>query len=108
MNLPEKILNALNKHGKCQDDISYIVYALGNTLQSLKHYCCTLQNFFDITKSIQTPFDLNWYFEIKIVGDDFWLTFDNQGELIFHQAPVPPLYRRLRESEITKNIEDFV
>ncbi len=88
--IPETIYYHLERHGKSKDDVRYISYCTGKCLKTRKTFYCSLEDFCKVTENIHWPFDLVWAFEIKIVGDRWWFTYDYHGDWSFHEIPRQP------------------
>ena len=107
MNVNNYIVQTLDKYNLITDDVSYVSYIQGYTFSSIKRYCCSIHSFMESTKNVNSVFDLNWPFEIKIVGNDFWLNYDNSGQLIMHKYPSrPSIYKRPLTIDIVRSILD--
>ena len=78
--ISKSIISVLDRNGKTQQDVQYVIYALGKSLSTRSLYCCNFQNFSSATANATSGFDLNWPFEIKIVGIDFWISFDYRND----------------------------
>jgi len=102
--IKKEIINTLKGVNKTLEDIEYVSYALAQPdYVHVDYFRCDISDFLSATAYATSPFDINLPFEIAIVGDGFWLTYDYHGGWNLHIAPIKPMvYRRPLPSELLK------
>ena len=98
---------AIKEYGKNISDIKYVSYYIGNYLQTRQQFYCSYEDFIN-TFGDKIMYNLNWYWDIKFVGDDWWLVFDSRGDWIMHIVPVKPSkYRKPEEHLLTIKVKSY-
>jgi hypothetical protein len=102
--IKKEIINTLKRANKTLDDVHYVSYALIEpNYGQIEHFRCNISDFLSVTTYATNPLDLNLPFEITIVGDGFWLTYDYHGGWNLHIPPIKPMvYRRPLPCDILK------
>lgn len=97
-----QINSVLERNNKTQEDIMYVTYAVGNNISTRKLYCCNFESFLDASKFVEFGFEFIWPYDIKFVGDDFWIGYDSRNAWVLHQMPERPSAYR------TPTMEDLI
>ncbi len=103
--IKKDLIWTLKSANKTLDDIEYVSYALAQPdYAHVDYFRCDISDFLSATTYATSPFDINLPFEISIVGDGFWLTYDYHGGWNLHVPPTKPtIYRRPLSSDLLKN-----
>ena len=113
------IHKALQNVRKSEDDVLHVVY-----VSPLKDNCpfevcnenvlmnfhCTLNDFLEATLCTSGMYDLVWPMEVQLVGDNWWLSWNNKIGWIYNEYPSrefvykkPDLKDLIQESENVPN-----
>lgn len=98
--LSEELVFLLKSHGKNPQDVKYVIYAVGNALTDTAKYYCDFNEFLEACRGAIWGYDLQWPYELKIVGEGFWVSF-NRGDWVYHQVPEQPeFYRQVCKDDL--------
>ena len=104
-NAKESILHALKHYNLSIDDILYVIYAIGHNLNTREFYSCGIESFLKVAYKAKSVFDMNWSYDIKLVGEKFWLEFDYRGDWILCKHPQNPgKYKRPTSDDLLRNL----
>lgn len=94
-------MNALFRAGKDVPDVQYVSYSLGKYFHTKEEYYCSLSDFIEATKNANNVHDLVWPYDIRVVGESFWLDWCTHGEWVthFHQQK-PKFYKAMSHNDI--------
>lgn len=103
-NVQESILSALNTNKLCTDDILYVIYASGESLNARIYYSCGIESFLKIVNEAESVYDLKWPFDIRLVGEKFWFEFHYSGYwTIFKHPQLPNNYKRPASEDLLRS-----
>ncbi len=98
---------AIKESGKNIEDIKFVSYYVGNNLQTRQLVYCPYDEFINVFGEYNI-YDLNWFWDMKFVADDWWLYFDSRGEWILNELPKKPnKYREPKLNLLKPNLIDF-
>jgi len=103
--IKKELIRTLQRANKTLDDIEYVSYAVAQPdYTHIDYFRCDISDFLSATVYATSPFDFNLPFEISIVGDGFWLTYDYHGGWNLHVPPTKPtICRRPLSSDLLKD-----
>jgi hypothetical protein len=105
--IKKDIINTLKRANKTLDDIDYVSYAVTKPNYEIEHFRCDISEFLLATTYATSLFDIKLPFEISIVGDGFWLSFDYRGCWNLNVPPTKPMvYRRPLSCHLLKDINE--
>jgi hypothetical protein len=88
----------LHTYRLTQNEVQYVTYSSDN-----KQYYCSLPDFLTVTKDCTWAFDLWRPYDVQIVGDNWWFSYDHHGMWIFHKIPIKPDTYQYPPTSIMKN-----
>ena len=93
--IKKEIILTLKRANKTLDDVEYVSYALAQpNYGHINYFHCDIAEFLSATAYATSPFDINWPYEVSIVGNGFWLTYDYHGVFNLHVHPTKPMVYR--------------
>ena len=94
------IIDALLDNNKTPDDVSFVIYVGG---ADRVFYSCSIESFFKVIKNVKYELDLQWLYDIKIVGRQFWLKYTSNKNWMFYQIPKrPPNFKIPEEDDVVR------
>ena len=96
------IESILRETSKNVDDIKYVSYYIGNYLQTRQEFYCSYDEFINIMGD-QFLSNMKWLYDIKLVSNDWWITFDGRGDWYMHSYPIQPKKSRIPEVHLLIN-----
>lgn len=103
--IAKELLLTMKRINKTFEDVEYVGYAIAQpNFGHIDRYHCDIVEFLAATTHATTCFDINWPFEINVVGKDFWLDYDYHGIWTLHHPPIKPVtYRRPAPKDLLKD-----
>lgn len=93
--IAKELVSTLKLINKTLEDVKYVGYAVAQpNYGHIDRYYCDVEEFLAATTYATSCFDINWPFEIHVVGNDFWLDYDYHGVWTLHSPPTKPLIYR--------------
>ena len=72
-------------------DVAYVVYYIGNYIQTRQLYECSFDDFITFVGDMDLN-DIMWK-DFKIVADSWWVEYNNYGFVVHHQPYKPKKHR---------------
>lgn len=89
--MEQQVINIIIGHQKSLDDILYVSFTICDyTNIQVKDYYCTIDEFILYIKNVTCISELHNICDIKIVGHDWWIDYNDKNIPIMHVYPRKP------------------
>lgn len=87
--IAEGINGVLNSYEKNKSEINYVSFYIGNYLQTRHRFYCSYTEFIDAV-GIMKMKNIQWPYEIEVVAEKWWATFDMEAGWVIYEMPTKP------------------
>ncbi len=98
IDMENELTKLLRMCKKSFDDVLYVAYATYDEQKKTQcRYHCSIEDYMQVIANIPSIYELPKYYDIAIVGEDWWIDYDYRGDPHIHISPQKPhLYNAMK------------
>jgi hypothetical protein len=91
--MEQELTKLLQISKKTLNDVSYVSYATYDNRAKVQTRCfCSIQDYMNTIANVPSIYELHQYYDISIVGKNWWIDYDFRGDPYLHTFPTKPAF----------------
>jgi hypothetical protein len=90
--MQQELIKLLRMSKKTLDDVTHVSYATYDIqAKTQRRYHCSIQDYMKYIANVPCIYELQQFYDISIVGENWWIDYDYRGEPYLHTFPIKPV-----------------